>query len=66
VDNDKVAMDDKERLKKWVEVSMWCIQEEPSKRPTMKMVLEMLEGFLDVPPLQSPFPLSSSGELIRI
>ncbi|KAJ6963108.1 hypothetical protein NC652_001662 [Populus alba x Populus x berolinensis] len=66
VDNDKVAMDDKERLKKWVEVSLWCIQEEPSKRPTMKMVLEMLEGFLDVPSLLSLFPLGSNGELSRI
>ncbi|CAK7356308.1 unnamed protein product [Dovyalis caffra] len=62
VDNDKVAMDDRERLKKWVEISLWCIEEEPSKRPTMKMVIEMLEGFLDVPLLQPRFPFSSSGE----
>ncbi|KAJ6342311.1 hypothetical protein OIU78_010272 [Salix suchowensis] len=37
------------------------LAQERERRPTMKMVLEMLEGFLDAPLLQYPFPLGSSG-----
>ncbi|XP_044476702.1 G-type lectin S-receptor-like serine/threonine-protein kinase LECRK3 [Mangifera indica] len=49
VNEDEMAMADKCRLQKWLMVAMWCIQEDPSERPTMKMVLNMLEGYLEVP-----------------
>ncbi|GKC85395.1 protein kinase-like domain, concanavalin A-like lectin/glucanase domain protein, partial [Tanacetum coccineum] len=45
--------EDKERVTKMVLVSFWCIQGDPSSRPSMSKVLEMLEGKLDsleVPP----------------
>uniref|UniRef100_A0A2C9WJ33 Receptor-like serine/threonine-protein kinase n=1 Tax=Manihot esculenta TaxID=3983 RepID=A0A2C9WJ33_MANES len=44
---------DKERVTGWVKVAMWCIQENPSKRPSMKMALQMLEGLVEValPPI---------------
>ncbi|KAK2650310.1 hypothetical protein Ddye_017799 [Dipteronia dyeriana] len=58
VDDDKAAMADKARLHKWLMIAIWCIQEDPSKRPTMKLVMQMLEGFSEVPQPPS-FPSSS-------
>uniref|UniRef100_A0A2P2MHV7 non-specific serine/threonine protein kinase n=1 Tax=Rhizophora mucronata TaxID=61149 RepID=A0A2P2MHV7_RHIMU len=49
LDNDEVATSDMGRLQSWVMIAFWCIQEDPSKRPTMKKALEMLEGFVEVP-----------------
>ncbi|KAB1993211.1 hypothetical protein ES319_D13G013800v1 [Gossypium barbadense] len=52
--------DDQERARKMIIVSLWCIQIDPSNRPTMSRVVEMLEGFtnsLTIPPkpfLSSP------------
>lgn len=45
--------EDKERVTKMVLVSFWCIQSDPSSRPSISKVLEMLEGnleSLEVPP----------------
>ncbi|KAK1565570.1 hypothetical protein Q3G72_029817 [Acer saccharum] len=58
VDDDETAMADKARLHKWLMIAIWCIQDDPSKRPTMKMVVQMLEGVLEVPQPPS-FPSSS-------
>ncbi|GAV88993.1 B_lectin domain-containing protein/Pkinase_Tyr domain-containing protein/PAN_2 domain-containing protein [Cephalotus follicularis] len=49
LDDDKEATVDKCRLHRWVIIAIWCIEEDPSKRPTMKMVMQMLEGFVEVP-----------------
>ncbi|KAF3431914.1 hypothetical protein FNV43_RR26650 [Rhamnella rubrinervis] len=60
--------DDNEKARKMITTSLWCIQTDPSSRPTMSRVIEMLEGSLDclqVPP--KPFfcspPRSSSIEI---
>ncbi|XP_047334111.1 G-type lectin S-receptor-like serine/threonine-protein kinase LECRK1 [Impatiens glandulifera] len=45
---------DMKMLKKMVKVGIWCIQEDPSLRPTMKKVLLMLEGTVDIPVPPSP------------
>ncbi|KAK0586750.1 hypothetical protein LWI29_011656 [Acer saccharum] len=45
VDDDETAMADKARLHKWLMIAIWCIQDDPSKRPTMKMVVQMLEEY---------------------
>ncbi|XP_047333608.1 G-type lectin S-receptor-like serine/threonine-protein kinase LECRK3 isoform X2 [Impatiens glandulifera] len=45
---------DMKMLKRMVKVGIWCIQEEPSLRPTMKKVLLMLEGTVDIPVPPSP------------
>ncbi|KAK1565789.1 hypothetical protein Q3G72_035183 [Acer saccharum] len=58
VDDDETAMADKARLHKWLMIAIWCIQDDPSERPTMKMVMQMLEGVLEVPQPPS-FPTSS-------
>ena len=40
---------DKMSLEKMVKVGLWCIQEEPPLRPSMKNVVLMLEGITEVP-----------------
>ncbi|XWS49686.1 hypothetical protein CRYUN_Cryun12cG0024400 [Craigia yunnanensis] len=47
--DDEVAMVDKDRLRKWVMIALWCVQDDPANRPSMKMVMQMLEGFVEVP-----------------
>ncbi|PON64482.1 Tyrosine-protein kinase, partial [Parasponia andersonii] len=45
----KRVTDDEDRVKvrKMVLVSLWCIQNDPSSRPEMSKVIEMLEGSID-------------------
>ncbi|KNA25157.1 hypothetical protein SOVF_008830 [Spinacia oleracea] len=49
VNDDMEAITDMIRLKKFVMVALWCIQEDPSVRPTMRTVTQMLEGLAEVP-----------------
>ncbi|XP_050132746.1 LEAF RUST 10 DISEASE-RESISTANCE LOCUS RECEPTOR-LIKE PROTEIN KINASE-like 2.1 isoform X6 [Malus sylvestris] len=66
--------EDKERARKMIIVSLWCIQTNPSNRPAMKEVIDMLEGSVDslqIPPkpyLSSPpkSPADSSTTLVSI
>ncbi|XP_068333116.1 LEAF RUST 10 DISEASE-RESISTANCEUS RECEPTOR-LIKE PROTEIN KINASE-like 2.4 isoform X2 [Pyrus communis] len=66
--------EDKARARKMIIVSLWCIQTDPSKRPAMKEVIDMLEGSVDslqIPPkpyLSSPpkSPADSSTTLVSI
>ncbi|XP_050208074.1 G-type lectin S-receptor-like serine/threonine-protein kinase LECRK3 [Mercurialis annua] len=37
------------KLERMVRIALWCIQDEPSMRPSMKKVVLMLEGIIDVP-----------------
>ncbi|KAG7944640.1 hypothetical protein I3843_15G112500, partial [Carya illinoinensis] len=53
--------EDGQNIKKMIIVGLWCIQTDPSNRPTMSRVVDMLEGSLDslqIPP--KPFLSSSS------
>ncbi|KAK4715439.1 hypothetical protein R3W88_013777 [Solanum pinnatisectum] len=43
--------EEKECAKKMVMVSLWCIQTDPSNRPSMSKVVEMLEGKLNSLPM---------------
>ncbi|KAM7523556.1 hypothetical protein LguiA_013458 [Lonicera macranthoides] len=45
---------DKRKIDRMVKVGLWCIQDEPSIRPSMKKVLLMLEGTVDIPIPPSP------------
>jgi hypothetical protein len=56
VEYDREAMDDMEKLERFVEVAIWCIQEGPSLTPTMRKVMHMLEGVVDVPIPPCPSP----------
>ncbi|POO01302.1 S-receptor-like serine/threonine-protein kinase [Trema orientale] len=60
VNSEAEALDDKKRLEIYVMVSMWCIQEDPSLRPNMRSVVQMLEGVVEVlvPPCPSPYSIT--------
>ncbi|XP_062168273.1 G-type lectin S-receptor-like serine/threonine-protein kinase LECRK1 [Alnus glutinosa] len=45
---------DNTQLERMAKVGLWCIMNEPSRRPSMKKVLLMLEGTVDIPVLPSP------------
>ena len=58
---------DEEMVRKMTVVSLWCIQTDPSHRPAMNTVVEMLEGrlqVLEIPP--KPFLSSPSRSSIRL
>ncbi|AET01341.2 somatic embryogenesis receptor-like kinase, putative [Medicago truncatula] len=44
VEGDNEALKDKENLEKLVKIAIWCVQEDPYLRPTMRNVIHMLEG----------------------
>ncbi|GJX04481.1 hypothetical protein Tco_0190397, partial [Tanacetum coccineum] len=48
VENDSEALEDVKKLKTFVMVGLWNIQENSSLRPTMGMVIQMLEGVVEV------------------
>ena len=58
VGNDLEALDEYKKLMAFVMVGLWCVQENPSLRPSMKKVIEMLEGVVEVSEPPCPFPLS--------
>ncbi|PRQ35335.1 putative non-specific serine/threonine protein kinase [Rosa chinensis] len=51
--SDDQAMDGIKELEKYLMIAFWCIQEDPSIRPTIKKVIQMLEGTVEVsvPPM---------------
>ncbi|KAF3974621.1 hypothetical protein CMV_002071 [Castanea mollissima] len=60
VEYDVEALDDRRKLVRFVMVALWCIQEDPFLRPTMRRATQMLEGVVEVPVPPSPYPYSSS------
>ncbi|KAJ0612322.1 putative protein kinase RLK-Pelle-SD-2b family [Helianthus annuus] len=52
------ALDDYKKLTKFMMVGLWCVQENPSLRPTMRKVIQMLEGVIEVSKPPCPFPFS--------
>nr|XP_029117944.1 G-type lectin S-receptor-like serine/threonine-protein kinase LECRK2 [Elaeis guineensis] len=60
VENDEEAMADISVVERFVMVAMWCIQEEPSLRPSMQKVIQVLEGAVAVPAPPDPSSYSSS------
>ncbi|KAI8025036.1 G-type lectin S-receptor-like serine/threonine-protein kinase LECRK3 [Camellia lanceoleosa] len=55
------AISDRKKLERFLIVAIWCIQEDPSLRPTMKKVMLMLEGILEVTAPPCPHPFSTMG-----
>ncbi|KAL2937152.1 G-type lectin S-receptor-like serine/threonine-protein kinase RLK1, partial [Bienertia sinuspersici] len=60
VSDDMEALNDMERLERFVMVALWCIQEDPSLRPIMKKSTQMLEGVTEVatPPCTTSFSIT--------
>lgn len=59
VGEDEAAMNDMKKLERFVRVAIWCIQEDPALRPSMKKVMLMLEGIIQVSAPPSPFAHST-------
>ncbi|KAL7619198.1 hypothetical protein Lser_V15G02572 [Lactuca serriola] len=59
VENDLEAFDDYKKLATFVMVGLWCVQENSSLRPTMRKVIQMLEGGIEVAEPPCPCSLSS-------
>ncbi|KAF8036717.1 hypothetical protein BT93_C2432 [Corymbia citriodora subsp. variegata] len=57
VERDEEASSDIKWVKRFVMTALWCIQEDPALRPSMKKITQMLEGAVEVP--MPPVPLSS-------
>ena len=62
IENDEEAKNDMKRLERLVIVVIWCIHEDPSQRPSMIKVTQMLEGVIEVsvPPRPSLYTSLSS------
>ncbi|KVI00248.1 Bulb-type lectin domain-containing protein [Cynara cardunculus var. scolymus] len=56
VEDDMEGLDDLERVITFVKVGLWCVQENPCLRPTMRKVVQMLED-LEVTDPPCPYPL---------
>jgi serine/threonine protein kinase len=69
-----INKDDEETARKMIIVSLWCIQTDPSNRPSMSKVVDMLEGNLESletplkPFLSSPprTPVDSSTTIVSL
>ncbi|KAI3886707.1 hypothetical protein MKX03_011129 [Papaver bracteatum] len=48
IEDGEEVINDMRRFERLVMISIWCIQDEPSLRPSMKKVTQMLEGVLEV------------------
>ena len=64
IENDEEASNDMKRLERLVIVAIWCIQEDPSLRPSVKKITQMLEGVIEVfvPPSPSLYNYSPSSK----
>ena len=60
IEDDEEAKNDMKRLERLVIVAIWCIQEDPSLRPSMKKVTQMFEGVIEVSVPPSPSLFTSS------
>ncbi|XP_059651801.1 G-type lectin S-receptor-like serine/threonine-protein kinase LECRK2 [Cornus florida] len=59
IENEEEARNDMRRVERLVMVAIWCIQEDPSLRPSMKKVTQMFDGVVEVSAPPCPCPFSS-------
>ncbi|KAF7097243.1 hypothetical protein CFC21_099086 [Triticum aestivum] len=52
--SDDDAIEDLVRVERFLRVALWCIEQNPSLRPTMHQVVQMLEGVVEVDTLPAP------------
>ncbi|XP_047941163.1 G-type lectin S-receptor-like serine/threonine-protein kinase LECRK3 [Salvia hispanica] len=53
-------MVEERKVERMVKIGIWCVQYDPSLRPTMKKILLMLEGTVEIPIPPSPSSFLSS------
>ncbi|KAJ8747711.1 hypothetical protein K2173_014390 [Erythroxylum novogranatense] len=68
VDYEPEALKDGTKMKRLVMVAIWCIQEDPSLRPNMRQVTQMLEGVCEVPipPCPCPYNIQTDSEIAHL
>jgi hypothetical protein len=54
VGGESEALADMESVERFARVAIRCLQKEPSARPRMRKVVQMLEGTVEVDPLPDP------------
>ncbi|XP_022732842.1 G-type lectin S-receptor-like serine/threonine-protein kinase LECRK4 [Durio zibethinus] len=59
VENDEEAGSDVGKLEMLLKVAIWCVQENPLLRPSMRIVTMMLDGAVQVPTPPCPFLVDS-------
>ncbi|GLJ28144.1 hypothetical protein SUGI_0552920 [Cryptomeria japonica] len=61
----ETILDDEEVViaKKLSMLGLWCIQYNPSQRPSMSRVIQMLEGSIDIAIPPQPFPVDTSVQI---
>ncbi|TVU07278.1 hypothetical protein EJB05_47327, partial [Eragrostis curvula] len=60
VEGDDEAMLNLEKVERFVKVALWCLQEDPTIRPTMLKVTQMLDGATEIPAPADPSSFVSS------
>uniref|UniRef100_A0A0D9W2L3 non-specific serine/threonine protein kinase n=1 Tax=Leersia perrieri TaxID=77586 RepID=A0A0D9W2L3_9ORYZ len=60
VKGDDEAIFNIKKVERFVAVALWCLQEEPSMRPTMLKVTQMLDGAVQIPTPPDPSSYISS------
>ncbi|RZC68052.1 hypothetical protein C5167_031310 [Papaver somniferum] len=63
VEDDEEVTNDMRRFERLVMIAIWCIQDEPSKRPSMKKVTQMLEGVIEVTVPPCPYQFKEYVEV---
>jgi len=56
VQGDDSALQDLQRVERFTRIAVWCVQVDPSTRPTMRNVVNMMEGTMEVYPLPDDPP----------
>ncbi|XXG46260.1 hypothetical protein AAC387_Pa02g1150 [Persea americana] len=62
VGDDEEALRDRNVLERMVMVAIWCVQEDPSLRPSMKRVVRMMAGVAEVTVPMDPSFSSQMGK----
>ncbi|GAB2271959.1 hypothetical protein Dimus_006787 [Dionaea muscipula] len=57
----QVAPVDMDQVVRAILVTFWCIQEQPSQRPTMGRVVQMLQGILEIEKPPAPKPAAAAA-----
>ncbi|GAV88605.1 Pkinase domain-containing protein [Cephalotus follicularis] len=47
---DRDMLDNTEEVERMIKIAIWCLQEDPAKRPLMSTVVKVLEGVMEVDP----------------
>lgn len=64
VEDDEEAIFNIRKVERFVAVALWCLQENPTMRPNMLKVTQMLDGAVAIPTPPDPYQVSTSSVLV--